>query len=459
MMALSMSRRIWRVALGENSIFMNIMLVLLLIAAAVGGVVGISMAGNVPVGLLRGAGNPLSVLAVWYWALFMSGAAAQNKPANACLVPGLTGHVRRTAALAWLLAMIPIGAVSWAHPQGWLVLLSGSVGVTAFGLYRAGDAKFSSVAAVSLIVYSMVPAPLNLDPALMAAACLLSLAFAAWSLYRAFPQGGERHHAMLGKHEMVRAMDTMEGSTAVARSAGKKRSVYNFMLRRELASGDRGHLLLHVLGPSTNRLAMLGVIVAVAAGIAASVPLMAILGLDLKLARSPNGAFSPALCVLALSWYRFVTAMRLSAGEQAIARLVPGLPAALELNRELGRQIFTICIREWGLAGLLMAGLLALWNAPVDHYMVLAGFLAAVLPMTAMGLADHSGKYRQVIVSYVLLVAFLLVLAFIAIFWTDRLPVWTGLMATILGIAIASMVSDWRTMMAAPPAFPAGRMA
>lgn len=459
MISASISRRIWHDAVGELTGATLTVIAFLLFATAVGGFVGVAIFKSLPLGILRGAGNPLAMLAFLYWTFFMSGAAAQNKPANACLVPGLTRRVRQTAVLAWLLTMAPFAAVSVAHPQGWLMLLSASVGVTAFGLYRAGCESFLWLAIAAAALYLLQPNLGFIGDAVLAAACLVSVLFAAWALARAFPKGGERHFAMLDKHAKALARDRSDTSDQLARRSGKQRFLYSWVLRRDIGTGHRGRLLMHVLGPGANRMLLLLPVTALALAVFGVTAAMHAMGYWPNFEKIARQSFGPLLVGVPVYWYRFAAAIRGSGPEQALARLAPRLPPATRLNRELALQILMTCALEWIAVAALALGTLVLWDAPALSFRVTPAFLLAMLPVLGIGLADYSGKltYR-----FAAEVAAAVVCAFIAmftIFYGLNTPVWLALMALILCIAAVAIRAKWRAMLASPPAFPAGRIA
>lgn len=457
MMLLSQERRVWRVAVGSASSPISIVRILLLVAAVIGGAVGTFVWKDPVHGILRGAGNPLSVLAFSYWALFMSGAATQNKPANACLVPGLTRSVRRATVMTWMMTMAPVACISFVHPQGWMVLLSGSVFVTAFGLYRAGCERFAIVAALAAAAYFWMPAHPLLGDSVLAFACAASLLFAAWALQRALPQGGDRHFAMLEKRARAQALDTMDSTTQSARSDGKRRRVYGMFLRRDVSARDSDKLLMHVLGP--NNYSVLFVEACAGVGLLAATGAMHLLGMWPEVEELARLLGISLLAGLGFSWYRFAAGILAAGSEQALVRMAPGMPSAARLNRALGKRILRTCALEWLGAAMLVGGAFVLWNIPAFGFMIAAAFSLAILPLVSLSLGDYSGKssyrYDGVVVSTLMC----LITAFVSVFWVDSVTVWLALMASILALSLACIGMRWSAMMAAPPAFPALRMA
>ena len=457
MTILAQERRVWRIALGASPTPLSIITIVLLVAAAIGAAVGIFVWKDLAHGILRGAGNPLSALAAIHWALFMSGAAAQNKPANACLVPRMTCSVRRAAVLAWALTLVPFVCISLVHPQGWMVLLSASVFITAFGLYRAGRERFAALAALAAVVYVWLPGQGWIGAGLLAAGGAASLLFAAWALERAFPRGGDRHFAMLDKQARAQALDTMHGTAQLSRQGGKRHRLYGIFLRRDLAAKDNMTLLMHTLGPNIQ--APLFMLAVAFLGALAAISVM----------RLPAMAFRPEelarlFCItlligVAFSWYRFATGILAAGAEQALVRMAPAMPPAPRLNRMLGRRILRTCALEWLGAIVLMGGALLVLNISLSGFMMAAAFGAAILPLVSLSLGDYSGKSRFSFDGVIVATFLCLLVAFVSIFWVHSIAVWLALMASILGLSAACISIRWHCMIAAPPALPALRLA
>lgn len=456
MTMLAQERRVWRLALAASPTPLSIITIVLIIAAAIGAAVGIFVWKDLFHGILRGAGNPLSALAAIHWALFMSGAAAQNKPANARLVPGMTRSVRRAAVLAWMVTMAPFAGIGLVHPQGAMVVLSASVLVTAFGLYRAGCERFAALAVLAGIVYLWLPGQAVISEGVLAACGAASLLFAAWALERAFPRGGDRHFAMLDKQLRAQALDTMDGTAQMARKGAQRRGLYGVILRHDLAARDSMKLLMHGLGPNFQapllRLAMAGLAALTGIGV---VRLAGLASQPDELAR----LFCITLLIgVVFSWYRFAAGILGAGSEQALVRMAPAMPRAPRLNRLLGKRILQACALEWLGAVVLMGGALLVLSISESGFMMAAAFGAAILPLVSLSLGDYSGKSRFSFDGVIVATFLCLLVAFVSIFWVHSIAVWLALMASILGLAAACISIRWHCMIAAPPALPALRL-
>lgn len=460
MKRLSVWRAIWLTGLRSQRPFVDAATYVFLFVAVVGAFGGGFASKGSLGGILQGAALPLIIIAAIYWPIFVSGAATHNKPANACLVPSLNRRVRETVALAWLLTMLPFATISYFHPQGLSLLLFSSVSVTATGLYRSGRHRFLGLAAVAFAAFLWEPDLSWLGVGPLAASVALSVGFAAWACKKAFPRGGDRHWAMLDQHASAMARDEIEGSVRLSRSGKARRPVYAFLLRRDLAAkGSRRHLLMHVAGPVAHRMATLLPILVAAACIVLAKPALHALGLSPNMAKVARLTIMSLIVGVPVGWYMIALSIVNSSAEQAIVRLAPGLPGAARLNRELGGQMLSTCVLQWGAVAVLAFGALWMWGQPASSFMTCAGFLGAMLGMAGMALRDYSGKTTQYLGSHIVLLLCSCVLAFVAMFFTEKSYAWTVMMAFIYGASVANITSNWHAMMAAPPAFPAGRLA
>lgn len=469
MSRLAHMRRIWAAAVAGDADQLSPAMRRMSIAASVlavpvGAGIGVFMLKDVLMGILAGAGYPLAFIALVFWTVFMSGAATQNHPANAWLVPRLNRQIRETTVLAWLLTMAPLAAIAATRPDGALFLLLASVGVTAFGMFRAGLEPAIYPALAIFMVFTMgvdlKPYAHWLQmPALLAAGCLGSLAFAAYGLAASFPRGGERHWSMLEKQADAMVLDTMENIGRLLRSGSARRPLYGYLLKRDTSVGSlRRHLLLHVLGPGSSRtLMLLPLIVLVLLAPLLKPGLVAAGVAPAEMLRIAVTIIAGATLTLVLSWFRFVLSMANTQGEQAVARLAPGMPGTHQLNRELGRQILRVCLGEWLLLTVLAFSLVALWGGADKTFMATAAFMSAVPVMAGVALRDYARRKLHTYGTQALAFAWVLLLALISLAFVDNLPAWTAMLLLIQVSAIAIVAARWRMMVAAPVAFPATR--
>jgi hypothetical protein len=432
----------------------------LLIAALLMGLVVASVSKSLLTGISV-ACVPLGLLAICYWAKFVTGAALFNRPDQACLVPLLNDRVRHTAVLAWLLTMLPMIVACWLNDETVLALLAASLGVTAFGLYRAGRGLVHlTVALLALALYVWPHGHGTLATPLLAAAGLASLLLVGWALPVAFPRGGELHWAMLDKHAAAQALDTTEGTVALLRSGGTRAPVYAMFLRRDLARASaRRDVWLHVLDRNAQRWSFALPLVAATAVLLALEPLLGATGGAPDMMEVMSRIASGVLVFMGYWWSRFWFCMRGSSTEQALVRLSPGAPRASKINRALGQVVLSSSLAEWCALFVLALGIALLWGGSITALRVIAAFMCALLSAVGVSLANYSNSGNDGLASQLMMTALNFFIALVSAFWAKNSLVWTVLMALILVISICTIRSRWRAMMAAPVAFPAGRLA
>lgn len=460
MKRLTLWRGIWVAACGPGRRTALGLITAMLIAALLLGLMGGFGLDAVFGGITRVAAAPLALLALFVWSKFVTGAASLNQPAYACLAPHMNRLVREAAVLAWLLTMLPFAAIAYVNPDGLSMLMFAITGVTALGLHRAGGLRFLAVAALALGAWLLNPDLSRLGDLPLAAALLLSLGFTAWALKRAFPRGGEAHWSMLPMHAQAKSFDGIVSGMVHARSSQDRRPVFGFVLRRDLASKNiRRHLLMHVFGPAAHWTAWLLQFAVLALCIALARPLIDAFDLPLSISRAVRYGIMSQIASLPFYWYGIAVSIRNSAAEQSIARLAPGLPSAAHLNRELGRQLLATCLLQW--LGLVVLSFWAmwLWQQPASSFMTTAAFLGALLGTAGIALGDYSGKTTRSVGKHIAVGLWGGVLALIGMLLTGKPLVWAVLMAVILVFSVTSIVTHWRILMAAPPTFPAGRLA
>lgn len=466
MMTLNQCWRVWHEAVfdpeGDGMVAMTASMLLL---ASVASIICVFKMKSIPVGLAYGVGVPLSMLGVFAWFRFMMGAASQNSPANACLVPSLNRRVRLTAALAWCITMLPFAAIGYASPDGLVFVLAASIALTSMALTCAGRSMFvaCSVAAFWMMMNGRGMLFLAGSPyrtPLLLAFCLLSLCFGAYALRAAFPAGGKRHWEMLDNHNELRNMEAFSFSGKWQR-AGKRRRMHALIFGRDVATPAlRRHLLLHVLGPDSNRLAFaLPFMLCVLALIVAKPLADALDFSDFYVGSLTGMAVGMTSVTLIATWVRHYNGMWVTGAEQSLVRLAPAMPAARLLNRELATQVLQACLRDWAALGVVGVVAITVWTGDTSHYKTLVALLAGSLIGVSMSLGDYSSKAGFPIAMLVVAISFNLLVFVLSLFLMKNLVVWSCLVAAMLLQSIFIVRARWHSMVSAPVAFPAGRMA
>ena len=415
--------------------------------------------------VFRVVGIAPAALGMFYWMRYVSGAVGQNTPANARLVPGLCASVRRTTIGAWFLTLLPMAllAASFEYPLPAFIGLS--VMVTALGMSRGGR-PFGTVVYILLTLIAAIGSDQTslktwLSSAPVAGVLgLLSVAFAWNALHSIFPAGGERHWKMLPEQDKQRASTDLHLAMQVARSSGRRAWVYPTLLKHDLRPGAAPrHLLLHALGPANHRLDFvmpLLVVTAVALLVRLVMPVLGLTDFQVPLGVIYSLA-APMLLMQGFVFHRMIVSMDSTRGEQALVRLAPRAPQTGRLGRSLARQILTICLVEWLVAGIAVLCLMLLFGAGRKELVLMASVMCTNLALTGWALRDYSGKGSAALMT-VILQTLTMGGGFVALMLSSSEPLaWSALLVLMLAASIAIVHGRWKTMVEAPVPFPARR--
>lgn len=461
-------RRIWwQAVVGDGRRNVTVTTFVLLFLAAVGGLVGALVSDNRLLGACDGGGLMLATLGAFYWMRFATGAATQNSPANAQLVPRLTFHVRASAVMGWLLTLAIMLPFCYSSRVGALSFVLLSIGITGAGMYRAGREDGIVVAVLAMLVYVFAVNWPVLRPALTSAPVLAvgagaSLAYGWFGLRAAFPRGGEGHWALQDKQRKASALDNLSSWDEVLTKDGRCNRVYSFLLKRYGRSeAGKGKLLLMGLGPGMHSYHYgYVVIIAVALGLLVK-PVAIWLSLPVDNLAHHMGQFlvGGLIGIVGTAAARFAITIRATPGEQALLMLTPGLPRKPALTRELGRRILGSCIAEWSVVTVAAFALVVVWEGDRIAFQVTAMLMAGCLAAAGFSLDDYSRKADHSILGVVLLSLWVCSLFIASIVMAESALGWSLIFAGMLLTAGLYVRMRWRDMMRSPVAFPAVRLA
>lgn len=465
---LALLGRIWFVAtMGERRAVMLGGAAALFVVALIGAWIGQTDNLDLAKAGCRVGGTALAALAGLWWTTFCGGAARQNTPANARLVPGLNRAVRACAVLAWIMTMLALAPLAWSHPDGAMLFPQFALSLTGFGLYRAGRHDgFAVLAAIVLLyLFGSASQPLMLfliHPAGVALVSLLALAYAAWALPRAFPVAGERHWNMRAKQERARAQNDLVEWDKAKRGRARRMPLYAWLLARDSRKGgNRIDLLLHGLGPGNHRFHVLVPVACCALLLLLARAVLALLDVPAADQIRVGGAQAAlsGMVLMATTWARYSFSLRSTAGEQALLRLAPVLPRSHALNHVLGRHMLATSAGEWIVATGLALALLALWGGNAAHMRVAIIVAVSTLASFGISLDDYAHKRDTNAWQHALLTLWLLFVLALGFVYSDDNVIWGFLCGLQLATALAFIAARWRRMQDSPVAFPAGRMA
>ena len=461
-------RRIWwQAVVGDARRTVMASTIALLFLAAVGALVGALVADERVVGACDGGGLMLAALSGFYWMRFATGAATQNSPANAHLVPRLTSHVRATALMGWLLTLALMLPFCYSSRIGVLSFVLLSIVVTGAGMYRAGREDGMVVAVLAMLVYVFAVNWPTLRPALTSAPVLAvgmgaSLAYGWFGLQAAFPRGGEGHWALQDKQRKASALDNLSNWDEVLTKDGRCNRLYSFLLRRYGRSeAGKDKMLMMGLGPGMHSYHYgYVVIIALVLGLLV-VPVATWLALPVDDIPYNVGKYliGAVVGIIGTADARYAITIRATPGEQALLMLTPGMPRKPALTRELGRRILDCGLAEWPAATVAAFVLVAAWGGDRIAFQVTAMLMACCLLGAGFSLDDYSRKADYSIVGVVFLSLWIFGLFIASVVMGESALAWSILFCAVLGTVALYVRMRWRSMMQAPVAFPAMRLA
>lgn len=408
---------------------------------------------------------PWFMLGVLYWLDLVTGAVRQNTPANAQLVPRLRVRAMQLVGLVWILFTLSITLAlsnGFGHPALWSVaaaswLLGGAM--VRVGLQYGMLLMFVSFGVlllprpVMLMVQDLAATPAG------TAACGLWIALLAWfGAYSLFPKGDRHFNQRAAVEKGVR----QEQGT---HTANKRSSLYAMDLGR--ASRQRnsaGELVLHAFGPGAHWSVSAQMLALMAAVLIAGRLLLAATGTDARMLAPFAGGFIiiPLLLTFASIPQRIVGRATASAGEQAVLRLAPMAPRTGQYNREIATALLRRALGEWAIVTVALVAVVGAVNMHNDIALLQFAVCCLAMPLMTVVLRDYA-REPALRKSYMYLAAIYLVVAagvaYFAMLRTSIVPVLVTCIVVGAGATSLIAASRRRKMIAAPVAFPAGRMA
>jgi len=438
---------------------------LLLVLVALAALLGWVVSPDHWRGACKFGGVPLAFLGACWWCTLCSGAASQNTPANARLVPELNGALRQALAWGWVATMVTLMPLAYGLADGMVLLSLMGLAVSGLGLGVAGRTGGFAVPLGAGLLYAFgsdtaLWTRALANPMTDAVLVLCCLGYTVWALQKALPQAGERHWDMCSKQARTEAMFDLSQWEKWTRANGGSYRVYSALLARHAGGGVRPvDMLLHGLGPRNHRYYLL---VTLACGVLllAVRPLMDLLGfLDADIAKHlAPPIFGGAVGGMAMCWARFAVSIRSTPHEQAVLRLAPVLPAGPVLNRVLGRRMLAIGLGEW--AAMTALTLLLMWQWQPGAVAMQTTASMAIVLMAGLGLSldDYARKVRHYPFIYCLLALWMIVLLCIGYFRERDDAAWAILVGLQLATSVGFIVWRWLRMQRGAVAFPANRM-
>ncbi|HEX9172201.1 MAG TPA: hypothetical protein VF861_06035 [Telluria sp.] len=469
MSALADYRMLWRAAVSQRhpnqvAVARRMVPLVTLVVAALAGAVTHDWVAALSCGLRV----PFAVFIYFAVILFVPGAALLNTPVNARLAPRMRRRLMQMTACVWFAgAALPALLLGTSSGSVLLWFLGIGAWIIGFGVARGGymlGAGLQLAAIVATLEWRDRLAAFN-TPAALSVLALLLLVVGAGALRAIFPRGGERHWKLRGKLE--RAAERAKPGALFKSGEGWRIGAnwYDAVLRRDCAQHKRGALLLHVLGPASHWTQL-------CLGLGLVLALLALI----KLLLAPLASAEIIDTAAGIGWVLLITLMfmqqavlqrtlaRLAAtpGEQALLRMAPLSAPAAQFNRQLGAVLLRSGLRDWALITAAILGATALTGASAYTLMMQACLCCLGLPLVAVLLRDHS-KHTGIPGWWMFLSGVGTALLSGAAGWFAfrvlGLIGWPVMALTSAILAVLAVWWRWRLMLAAPVAFPVGRLA
>lgn len=408
---------------------------------------------------------PWFMLGVLYWLDLVAGAVRQDTPANARLVPRMRVRAMQLVGFAWIVftTMVTLAlADGFGHPALWGA--AAAAWLLGAAMVRVGLQYGIALMFLSFMVL-LVPRPtilmlqeLAATPAGIAA-CGVWIVLMAWLGKRSLFPDGDRHF------DQRTAVEKGIRQTQAGYSVPTRSSLYAAALGRiSRKRTSAGELVLHALGPAAHwsvSANMLGVMAVVLVG---GRLLIALLSGDSQMLVAFAGGFivMPMLIAFTASTQRITSRAGASHGEQALLRMAPVVTGTARYNRELASALLRRALIEWALVTLALVAAAVAVNARTELTLLQFAVCCLALPLTTFVLRDYARK-PALPMAYVYIAALYLVITAGAAYFAARMssvaPVALVCIAFGVGATALLAASRRRTMIAAPVAFPAGRMA
>lgn len=410
---------------------------------------------------------PVAIFMFAALTFYVPGAIRLNTPANARLVPRMRRRLVELTLLVWVVFTAAAVLMAWGTPlPATLVAMATLAWLAGLGLASAGY-QAGMIVQVSLlfgVIFRMhVPASLFEQP-MASGIALLLLALAARTLGLMFPNGGDRHWERRGAQ--ARALERTKPEGLMRQASGMRfgGALYAAALRRHSTTPRAPAFQLSVLGPAMHWSQRYLPLLVLVVFVAAVLTLVRIFVGDAVAETKWLVLLCQAMLFAQLFTYEQRN-VRLSdtRTEQALLRMAPPTPAAAHrFNRQLNAALLRMAVLDWAALVAALLGISAFAGIPGEGLLLTAQLCCLTLPLVAANVRDHarhrtSGLLRLV-GGLLAAVATSLGSALMAreLAGTPVLPV-----AASVSIVLALIVTvgRWRSAVAAPHAFPAGRFA
>jgi hypothetical protein len=409
---------------------------------------------------------------IWTF-LFVPGSIRLNSPINAWLLPRQRRRLQQMTAAYWLVATLGI-----AYGLGnWNVLPLVAFATLGMALLMAGNKYVPYLMMLGgngpWLVRTLLPpawAEQMTGSAALWTLDILLLPAAVWGLRWLYPAGGdayfERRADQLKRvnHFAFRTADKQSMADGMVGQGSL--SFYRIALRYERFRADPGTMLMHALGPTAHWTAWIGaIVVLLLIGAGASIVLGWSHGAAVQAFVGQMVIVGPGLLALIIlfSTAQYGQQLRRTRGEQALLRLTPLAGDAALLNRRLATRLLRQALSIWVLLTVAVLVVALPFVSGPDALLQQLGLCCVAGQAAMMGLlGDYASERGGWSTALALRAGAYVVVQALVAMGLGRLTgttAWPWLIEISLAVCAVQLRLDWKRMLAAPPAFPAGRMA
>jgi hypothetical protein len=242
-------------------------------------------------------------------------------------------------------------------------------------------------------------------------------------------------------------------------------SFYRVALRCDRRRADPAAMLMHALGPTAHWTAWVGAIaVLLLIGGAANIALGRSQGAALQAFVDRIAIVGPGLLALIVlfSTAQYGQQLRRTRGEQALLRLTPLAGEAALLNRRLAARFLRQALSIWLWLTVAVLAVVLPFVSGSDALLRQLGLCCVAGQAAMMGLlgdyASERGGWSRALALRAAAYVFAQALVAMGLGRFTGTTAWAWLIVISLAVCAVQLRLDWRRMLAAPPAFPAGRM-
>lgn len=429
--------------------------------------------GNWPMAISIGVGAPILILLLLCWAYYIQNALSQNNPINAQLTPKLRHRLIITTIAVWFIAstmMAAILAFGFGH------LLQFWVSISLFLMYFA----FAASSIWSIFIYFIGWYLVSQNGALLKTLwssdvqvgiafiiVMLTLLVGAIISHWIFRKGGDRHWRDQARIDRQRARS--ESSTLDQESWRKtwplvtRITLFGYSLSFKKNEGHRvspEKLVCYALGPGFHWWSPTIFILSMLCAILTMSAAAYLLGLSQDLLKIMTPALMFMIWLLPLAFAgQHIIAVYKTRNEQALLRLAPITPQGRDLNQIIARTSLQYFVIVWGISTCL-GTILPTLTIHTGLYAVTSGAAALELLFAGLFIRDYARAAQPSGAFFTALMMLLFLSIAGWLFLQLVVPIHTGMLFVICMICSALFTCHrWKKAMAAPVAFPAGRLA